>query len=105
MGRGSVGALQLVPQGIPVSDIKRIEYRSLSEQELENILAATDGHAKNFSLFIESQGRYRLTPYYDIISMYPALSGRGIDRRDAKLAMGLAILEGLQKRALCLTTG
>lgn len=53
-------------------------------------MAATDGHAKNFSLFIESEGLYRLTPYYDILSMYPAIEGRGIDRKEAKLAIGLA---------------
>lgn len=35
------------------------------------LLAGIDGHAKNFSLFIEPEGKYRLTPLYDIISAYP----------------------------------
>lgn len=69
-------------------------YSFMKAQVLFWLLAATDGHAKNFSLFIESQGRYRLTPYYDIISMYPAVGGRGIDRRDVKLAMGLTGTKG-----------
>ncbi|WP_414165478.1 type II toxin-antitoxin system HipA family toxin [Superficieibacter sp. BNK-5] len=70
-------------------DPARDRYSFMKAQVLFWLLAATDGHAKNFSLFIESQGRYRLTPYYDILSMYPAMGGRGIDRRDVKLAMGL----------------
>ncbi|MCP3287235.1 hypothetical protein NAT01_01585 [Aeromonas hydrophila] len=28
-------------------------------------------------VFIESEGRFRLTPFYDILSMYPAFDGRG----------------------------
>ena len=58
------------------------------------LLAATDGHAKNFSVFIESEGRFRLTPFYDILSMYPVFGGRGLHPRDAKLAMGLTATKG-----------
>ncbi|MGH8466040.1 MAG: type II toxin-antitoxin system HipA family toxin [Pseudomonas sp.] len=55
------------------------------------MLAATDGHAKNFSVHIESGGRFRLTPVYDVLSVYPIL-GRGpgkLDPHDAQLAMSL----------------
>lgn len=58
------------------------------------LLAATDGHAKNFSVFIEAGGAYRLTPFYDILSMYPAIGGKGLNIRDAKLAMGLQASKG-----------
>ncbi|MFS1161104.1 HipA domain-containing protein [Aeromonas salmonicida] len=54
----------------------------------------TDGHAKNFSVFIEPEGRFRLTPFYDILSMYPAFGGKGLHPRDAKLAMGLTATKG-----------
>lgn len=37
------------------------------------MLAATDGHAKNFSLRILSQGRYQLTPLYDVLSIWPVM--------------------------------
>ncbi|MDP9900841.1 type II toxin-antitoxin system HipA family toxin [Variovorax ginsengisoli] len=37
------------------------------------LLCATDGHAKNFSLFLHPGGRYRLTPLYDVLSAYPIL--------------------------------
>lgn len=53
------------------------------------LIGATDGHAKNFSLFIERGGGYRLTPFYDIISVYPVMGGTGLRRRDLKLAMSL----------------
>ncbi|WP_303637433.1 type II toxin-antitoxin system HipA family toxin [Stenotrophomonas tuberculopleuritidis] len=55
------------------------------------MLAATDGHAKNFSVYIEAGGRFRLTPVYDVLSMYPIL-GRGpnqLDPRNAQLAMSV----------------
>lgn len=43
------------------------------------LLAAPDGHAKNYSVFIERGGRFRLTPLYDIMSAYPVLGhGTGL---------------------------
>lgn len=51
-------------------------YQFLKAQVLFWIMCAPDGHAKNFSVFIEASGRYRLTPLYDVISAYPFL-GRG----------------------------
>lgn len=53
------------------------------------ILAAPDGHAKNFSVFIERGGRFRLAPLYDIMSAYPVL-GKGtgfIPPQKLKIAM------------------
>lgn len=64
-------------------------YRFMQIQVLFWLLAATDGHAKNFSLFIRPGGAFCLTPFYDILSLYPAMGGSGLNRRDAKLAMGL----------------
>jgi len=34
------------------------------------LLCATDGHAKNFSIFIGQGGTYRMTPLYDVLSAY-----------------------------------
>jgi serine/threonine-protein kinase HipA len=56
------------------------------------LLAATDGHAKNFSLFLKRRGRYSLTPLYDVMSAWPVIgSGRlgTVDYRDARLAMAV----------------
>lgn len=35
------------------------------------LLAATDGHAKNFSIFLKQGDAYTMTPLYDVISMWP----------------------------------
>jgi serine/threonine-protein kinase HipA len=35
------------------------------------LLAATDGHAKNFSIFLKPGDVYEMTPLYDILSIYP----------------------------------
>ena len=55
------------------------------------LMAATDGHAKNFSIFHERGGTYRLTPFYDVLSMWPVIGhGSGLlDLRRATMAMGL----------------
>lgn len=55
------------------------------------LLAATDGHAKNFSLFHERGGTYRMTPFYDVLSAWPII-GKGpnlIPWPKAKLAMAV----------------
>jgi serine/threonine-protein kinase HipA len=54
------------------------------------LLAATDGHAKNFSIFLDRSG-YRMTPLYDVVSVWPII-GRGpqkLSYQHAKLAMAL----------------
>lgn len=58
-------------------------------QVFQWLIGATDGHAKKFSIFIEANGAYRLTPFYDIMSAFPTSSGRGINTRKLKLAMAL----------------
>lgn len=63
-------------------------------QVFQWLIGATDGHAKNFSLYIERGGSYRLTPFYDILSAYPVLGGTGLNIRELKLAMGLTASKG-----------
>lgn len=53
------------------------------------VLGAIDGHAKNFSLQIKAQGRYQLTPIYDVISAYPLAAKRQIEWQALKMAMSL----------------
>jgi serine/threonine-protein kinase HipA len=55
------------------------------------LLAATDGHAKNYSVFHERGGTHRLTPFYDVLSAWPII-GRGpnlLDERKAQLALAV----------------
>ncbi|OLP07451.1 toxin hipA [Rhodoferax antarcticus ANT.BR] len=54
-------------------------------------LAAIDGHAKNFSVFVLPGGRYRMTPFYDVLSAWP-LMGTGphaLPYKKTKLAMAV----------------
>lgn len=43
----------------------------LSAQILYWMLAAPDGHAKNFSIRLLAGGRFQLTPLYDVMSIWP----------------------------------
>ncbi len=55
------------------------------------LLCAVDGHAKNFSVFIGPEGRFSLTPLYDVVSAYPII-GRGrnkLAKQDARMAMAV----------------
>ena len=55
------------------------------------MLAAPDGHAKNFSIFHHRGGTYGLTPLYDVLSGWP-LIGSGPNKlqfQKVKLAMGI----------------
>jgi len=64
-------------------------YAFFKAQLLFWLLAAPDGHAKNFSVSIERGGRFRMTPLYDIMSAYPVM-GHGnslIPPEKLKLAM------------------
>ncbi|MDF1677522.1 MAG: HipA domain-containing protein [Legionellaceae bacterium] len=53
------------------------------------LLAATDGHAKNFSIFIQPEGKYHLTPLYDITSSYPLMAQNQIHPDAIQMAMPL----------------
>jgi len=55
------------------------------------MLCATDGHAKNFSVFIEPSGRYSLTPLYDILSAHPILGTKANQLAPQKAAMAMAV--------------
>ena len=55
------------------------------------LMAATDGHAKNFSIFLQRGGGFHMTPLYDVLSAWPIM-GTGpnqVHPRRAKLAMAL----------------
>jgi serine/threonine-protein kinase HipA len=104
---GTPGSMKYEADGGPgLVDIARVlqgsEVRDddlgtlLRAQLLFWMLAATDGHAKNFSIRLLAQGRYRLTPLYDVLSAWP-ITGPGanqVHRKKLKLAMAM---RGTQK--------
>jgi serine/threonine-protein kinase HipA len=53
------------------------------------LLGATDGHAKNFSIFLHPHGGFRLTPLYDVMSLQPLYAAGTIKRNRMKLAMSV----------------
>ncbi|WP_420971702.1 HipA domain-containing protein [Bradyrhizobium sp. B120] len=53
------------------------------------LLGATDGHTKNFSIFLSPGGRFRMTPLYDVISAQPSLNAGQIKRNKMKLALAV----------------
>ena len=61
----------------------------LKAQILYWLIGATDGHAKNFSIFLGPGGRFRLTPLYDVLTAQPSLDARQIVGKQMKLAMSV----------------
>lgn len=53
------------------------------------LVGATDGHAKNVSVFLMPGGRFRLAPLYDILSAQPNLDAGELTRSQMKLAMAV----------------
>jgi serine/threonine-protein kinase HipA len=53
------------------------------------LIGATDGHAKNFSIFLSPGGRFRMTPLYDVLSAQPSLDANQVQRKKFKLAMSV----------------
>ncbi|SDF01913.1 type II toxin-antitoxin system HipA family toxin [Rhodospira trueperi] len=53
------------------------------------LIGATDGHAKNFSVFLTPGGRYALTPLYDVLTAQPSLDDGTIQKKAMKLAMAV----------------
>ncbi|MDP3760713.1 MAG: HipA domain-containing protein [Ramlibacter sp.] len=87
-GPGIAAALKLLSAS---QDALRDKVRFALAQLAFWVMAATDGHAKNFSIFIEPGGAFRMTPLYDVLSAWPII-GNGANQlspRRAKLAMAL----------------
>jgi serine/threonine-protein kinase HipA len=72
-------------------DAPRDQERLFKAQLLFYLLAALDGHAKNFSLRLLPGGRFHLTPLYDILSAWPVIGKRAreLPIEKARLAMSL----------------
>jgi serine/threonine-protein kinase HipA len=56
-------------------------------------LAATDGHAKNVSIFLRRDG-YELTPFYDLLSAWPVIGNKARQLQPQKVEMAIAMRIG-----------
>lgn len=70
-------------------DPRRDRMVFLRAQAAYWLLAATDGHAKNFSVFLGPAGRFALAPLYDVMSLQPNLDTGELPRNKAQLAMAV----------------
>lgn len=61
--------------------------------------AATDGHAKNFSIHLDRGDAYRMTPLYDVLSMWPYHGDGTGQLRPRKAGLAMAVRS---KNAHCL---
>ena len=105
-GPGMVDILNLVKGGDNPSDDHKLFLKS---QILFWLVGATDGHAKNFSVYLGTGGRFRLTPLYDVLTAQPSLDARQIERKQMKLAMSVGDrrhyrIDGIRGRHFVQTT-
>lgn len=87
-GPGIADILQILAR----AEQPQLDRRTFARAQLAFwLLAAIDGHAKNFSIFHRRGGSYGLTPLYDVLSAWPVI-GHGANKlplRKVKLAMAL----------------
>lgn len=72
------------------------------------LLAAIDGHAKNFSVVLHPGSGFQLTPLYDVMSAQHLYDKKQIQRKDMKLAMSVGSnnhyhIHEIQARHYCQT--
>lgn len=85
-GPGIADCLEL----LEVSDAASLDRQAFLKAQMAFwLLAATDGHAKNFSLFHYPGGGFRMTPLYDVLSAEPSQSASQIQLKQMKLAMAV----------------
>lgn len=83
-GPGMAEILDLLKSGdSPAADQKTF----LKAQILFWLMGATDGHAKNFSIFLGPEGRFRMTPIYDVLSAQPSVDAKQLHSKKMKMAM------------------
>lgn len=85
-GPGIVDILKLLKAADTPAEDQRLFLKS---QIIFWLIGATDGHAKNASIFLGPEGRFQLTPFYDVLSAQPSLDSRQIERKQMKLAMSV----------------
>ncbi len=83
-GPGIVEIMQLL-RGSDEPNQDRYDF--FKAQNLFWLLGATDGHAKNFSLALSAQGRFRMTPLYDVLTLQPSFDDKMLARNGFNMAM------------------
>ena len=88
---GGPGIFAIMKLLLGSENMEHNRYLFFKTQILFWLLGAIEGHAKNFSIFINSGGSYTLTPVYDVLSAYPVM-GKGTNKIPIqKLRMAMAV--------------
>lgn len=69
----------------PIAD-RRAFFKA---QVLFWLIGATDGHAKNYSIRLEPDSRYSLSPLYDVLSLQPHVDRKQLPHKYFKLSMAV----------------
>lgn len=83
-GPSAAGILKLLQQADEPVEDQSAFFKALI---LFWLVGATDGHGKNFSIFLRPGGRYSLTPFYDVLTAQPAFDRKQIPHKSFRLAM------------------
>lgn len=88
---GGPGITQIMELLLGSDDAEQDRNNFFKTQIIFWVLAATDGHGKNFSIAHLPGGSYRATPIYDVLSAHPVIGiGKNqISPYKAKLAMAV----------------
>ena len=80
--------MKLLETSVQAEQDRRTFFKA---QVLFWMLRATDGHAKNFSLFLRPGGAFSLTPLYDILSASPVIGTGANQLPPYKVKMAMAV--------------
>jgi len=86
-GGPGIGECLSLLNGSDYAEEDRLAF--LKAQIIFWLIAASDGHAKNFSIFLTPGGRFRLTPIYDVMSAQSNYTEGNLRRKQVKLAMAV----------------
>ena len=86
---GGPGVIDILTKLQESDDPLAAQAKVFKSQIIFWLMGATDGHAKNFSIFLRPGGRFELTPFYDVLSAQPAFDAKRIPHRGFTLAMPL----------------
>ncbi|HEU5076235.1 MAG TPA: type II toxin-antitoxin system HipA family toxin [Polyangiaceae bacterium] len=88
---GGPGLLE-ISRILAASDARDTDLATLLKAQLIFwMLAAIDGHAKNFSIHLLPEGRFCLTPIYDVISAWPLVGNKANQLHEKKLKLAMAL--------------
>ena len=86
--QGGPGIIKILDTLTKADDPRNDKRFFIKSQLVFWLLAAIDGHAKNFSVFLVPGG-IKLTPLYDVMSAHPPIAKNQIPYHKAKLAMAV----------------